>query len=470
MRLNRADLRLHGLRVQVLLWTILPLTILLIILSLTGISSHQNSMHALAAEENTRLVLALSRAISVQVDNYRLRSSGSNTEEIPIDELELEQLLHIEHPNAIPTILLINKAGDILFGKGLVPTEQDMLQWPSVRRAFAGESGVLFEPETGEGDVIAFAPVDNTDWVLIIREPWHSLTVPLLRFEQAMPFVLFVGTLVSLLTLYFGLRFVVMPLRELGLQASRIGQGEFGAAARPVGGVQEIEDLRQTMNEMAHRIQTYQEALQDYLRAVTQTQEEERARLARDLHDETVQTLIALGHKAQMVQRTLERDPVQTAERIGELRQMVAGAVEEVRRFSRALRPLYLEELGLIPALEMLAKEAGAAFRVTGSPQRLKPETELALYRIAQEALTNARRHAHAQEITTEFYGNETEIRLQIQDTGVGFEMPRNFNDLTRTGHFGLMGMHERVQLIGGKLAVVSAINKGTTVTVTLPA
>jgi signal transduction histidine kinase len=284
-----------------------------------------------------------------------------------------------------------------------------------------------------------------------------------------MPFVLFVGILVSSLTLFFGLHFVVTPLRELGLRASRIGQGDFSAAAQSVGGVQEIEDLRQTLNEMAHRIQTDQAALQDYLRAITQTQEEERARLARDLHDETVQTLIALGHKAQMIQRTLERDPVQTAERVGELRQMAAAAVEEVRRFSRALRPLYLEELGLVPGLEMLAKEAQVVFQVTGSPHRLEPETELALYRIAQEALNNARRHAHTEEITVRFYQDENQIRLEIRDTGIGFKMPANFNELTQTGHFGLMGIHERTQLIGGHLAVVSAINQGTTVTVTLP-
>jgi two-component system sensor histidine kinase UhpB len=470
MRINRADFSLHGLRVQVVLWTILPLTILLIIFSFTGISSHQNSMHALAAEENTRLVLALARAISVQVDNYRLRSSGSSTQAVPTSELELETLLNINHPNAIPTIILLNKEGMVLFSKGLAAIEQDILQWPSVKRAFAGESGVLFEPETGEGDVIAFAPVDNTDWALIIREPWHSLTVPLLRFEQAMPFVLFVGTLVSLLTLFFGLRFVVTPLRRLGLQASRIGQGDFDAAAKSVGGVQEIEDLRATLNQMAHRLEQYQAALQDYLRAITETQEEERARLARELHDETVQTLIALGHKAQMVQRTLERDPPQAVERVSELRQMVTSAIEEVRRLSRALRPSYLEELGLIPALEMLAREAGATFHVTGTPKRLKPEHELALYRIAQEALSNVRRHAKSSQIHVDFQVTDAEVKLRVQDNGLGFEVPASLNDLTRTGHFGLIGMRERAQLIGGQLDVVSAVNQGTTVTVTLPA
>lgn len=468
MRLSWASISLHGLRVQVLLWTILPLTILLIVLSLTGISSHQNSMHVLAAEEHTRLVLALSRAISVQVENARLQSS-TIPRQVGVNSLELDQLLSLDHPNVVMTIALVDENGKLLYQKGSVLPEDDILNWPGVTQALSGKSGVVFEPETGEGDVIAFAPVANAGWALVIREPWHALTAPLIRFEQAMPFVLFTAILVSFLTLFFGLRYVVRPLRQLGLQASRIGQGDFRAAEKPVGGVQEIEDLRLTLNQMAHRLQQYQAALQDYLRAITETQEEERARLARELHDETVQTLIALGHKAQMVQRTLERDPPQAVERVSELRQMVTAALEEVRRLSRALRPSYLEELGLIPALETLAREAGATFHVTGTPHRLKPEHELALYRIAQEALSNIRRHARASHIRVDFQFNEAEVKLRIQDNGLGFEVPSSLNDLTRTGHFGLMGMHERAQLIGGQLALVSAPNAGTTITVTVP-
>jgi two-component system sensor histidine kinase UhpB len=256
----------------------------------------------------------------------------------------LDRLLEIEHPNTVIAIALVDQQGKVLFGKGPLPPEEEIPNWPGMSQALAGESGVLFWPETGEGDVIAYAPVAGTDWALVIREPWHSLTVPLIRFEQAMPLILLTAILVSFLTLFFGLRFVVRPLRELGLQASRIGQGEFGAAAKPVGGVKEIEDLRDTLNRTAHRLEQSQAALHDYLQAMTRTQEEERARVARELHDETVQTLIALGHKAQTVQRTLERDPAQTAERVAELRQMVAQVIEEARRFSR-LRPLYLEEV-----------------------------------------------------------------------------------------------------------------------------
>lgn len=162
-----------------------------------------------------------------------------------------------------------------------------------------------------------------------------------------MPFILLIATVISFLTLFLGLRSVVQPLRELSVRANQIAQGNSNVVLQPVDGVKEIDDLRLTLNDIAVRVQSYQGTLQDYTRAVTQAQKKERARFARELHDETVQTLIALGHKAQMVQRTLTRDPEQAGMRIGELRQMIQQAIEEVHRLSRALHPQYLEELGL---------------------------------------------------------------------------------------------------------------------------
>lgn len=459
---------LHGLRAQVLLWTVLPLTILLIVFSLSGVTSHQQSMQALAAEEHSRLVLALSELISVHVDNFALRNQIS-PEQVPVDALALERILSVNHPNAMSTVALLDHDGQILFGTGELPAASGIRDWTGVNDALAGESGVQFTSDTAHSDVVAFARVPNTGWSLIIREPWHSLTDPLIRFEQVTPFILLIATLISFLTWFFGVRSVVQPLRELRERANQIGQGNFNAAAQPVGGVKEIEDLRVTLHDMAGRVQSYQTALQDYARAVTQAQEEERARLARELHDETVQTLIALGHKAQMVQRALARDPEQVGPRVSELRQLIQGAIEEIRRFSRALHPHYLEELGLVTALETLAREADADFQVKGTPQTMKPEQELTFYRIAQEALNNALRHAEANRIAVEVLFEPFTATLRVCDTGRGFELPSYFNDLTRTGHFGLIGMRERAQLVDGKLNIVSKPSEGTTVTLIVP-
>ncbi len=458
---------LHGLHAQVLLWTVLPLTILLIIFAFSGVNSHQSSMQALAVDENTRLVSALSRLITAQVETYALRN------EIPVDQvqasdLDLNSILAVEHPHSSGTVALLDQDGTVLFSRGVPPIE-DIRSWTGASEVLAGESGALFTSDTLHGDVVAYTPVSNTGWSLVIREAWHSLTDPLIRFEQVTPFILFTATATSLLTLFFGLRYVVRPLRELGLQANKIGQGEFQAVAKSVGGVKEIEDLQITLNDMARQLQSYQAALHDYLKAVTQAQEEERARLGRELHDETVQTLIALGHKTQMVQRNFERSSPQTGQHITELRQMVAQAIDEVRRFSRALHPHYLEELGLVTALETLAHEVGADFSVSGSPCSLKADQQLAVYRIAQEALNNARRHAGAKTIHVGFEFERHQVTLRVRDDGMGFVPPPQLNDLTRSGHFGLMGMRERSQLVEGRLKVISSAGEGTTIEFMIP-
>ncbi len=556
MKSWQTPVSLRGLRVQILLWTILPFIILLIALSLTGIRSHQNSMRLLVVQRNDSLVRALAGEVAIQLDRYTVGLSvlaGSGrldprdpeatslaladaervlpeatllvidatgrvvvgpdrvpawVEEVtkqlpeaptgqvlvttagdgrvvvwriplasgrgwlvagvPVEALGLSRLLNTEHLSEQGLLALVDGEGRVLYAQGPGPLEAEAEKWPGVMQALTGQSGVFFVMTPQGEQVVAYAPVSSVGWALIIREPWESLAAPLLRFDRVMPFVLLVATVISLLTLFFGLRYVVRPLQRLGMQADRIGQGDFSAAREPVGGVREIEELRQTLDRMAQQVQRYQVALQGYLGAMTRAQEEERARLARELHDETIQSLIALGQRVQMVQRTLSRDPTRAAERLAELRGMISDAVEEVRRFSRALRPLYLEELGLVPALEMLANEAQASFRVRGAPRRLTTDQELALYRIAQEALSNALRHAQARHISMELAFDEEAVTLRVWDDGKGFEVPDRFADLARKGHFGLMGMHERAQLVGGRLTVISAPGRGAMVEVSL--
>jgi signal transduction histidine kinase len=454
---------LHGLQVQVLLWIMLPLTILLMMFAFSGVNSHQNSMRELAVHEHSRLIDTLSRLLAAQVEIY------ATTHQIPLEQvnpsdLDLDTVLAVEHPHADGTVALIDQDGTVLFSRGTPPPSNDLFHWAGVPEVLSGQSGALFTSPSMDSDVVVYAPVPNTSWSLIIREGWHSLTDPLIRFEQSMPFILFTATATSILALFFGLRYVVRPLQDLRVQAKKIGQGQFEVIPKMGNGVQEIQDLGATLHDMARQLQDSQAALHDYLREMTETQEEERARLGRELHDETVQTLIALSHKAQMVERNFKRSSPQTNEYIVELRQMVDEAIDEVRRFSRALHPHYLDELGLVTALETLAQEVGAQFSITGSPSPLKAEKELAFYRIAQEALNNARHHAQAKHIRVEVEFQHDQANLQVWDDGVGFTLPPQLRDLTRAGHFGLMGMRERSQLVDGQFHVTSSLGKGTTI------
>jgi len=463
MNTARLITRFYGLRAQVLLWTVLPLTIFLIIFSLTGVQGHQEAMKSLASQENSRLVLALAQIIALELENQSLRD-GIPVNEVSINALKLDQWLSIEHAEAESGVILLDEDAEVLFQWGDFVPVGSPRDWLGVREALTGHHAVIFTSDTLYGEIVAYAPIPNRSWALVIRESWHMLTAPLIRYEQVLPFILFFALLTSSLILFFGLRYVVQPLRELGLRATLIGQGQFDAAKTSIKGVREIEELRGSLNTMANQVQNHQAALHDYVGAVNHAQEEERARLARELHDETVQSLIALGHKAQMVQRALVREPEQVSVRIEEMRKMIAQSIEEIRRFSQALHPHYLEELGLLAALETLIRNVKAELIVKGAPPRMKPEHELAFYRIAQEALNNAVRHAGLTTIRLEFISEGNRSTLRVCDNGIGFDIPAHFTDLTRTGHFGLIGMRERATLVGGELVIVSAPGKGTQV------
>jgi len=368
----------------------------------------------------------------------------------------------------VGNVLVLDEKGRVLAMSG---TRLRDVSTPAQNEAVTrSESGVTFLPTPSGELVIAHARVPNTEWHVIIREPWEALAAPLLHFDRVMPFVLLAATVISLLALFFGLRYVVAPLQRLREQAERIGEGDFRAAQAAVGGVQEIEDLRDTLDRMAQQVAQYQAALEIYLKMLTRIQEEERSRLARELHDGTVQTLIALDQRLQMLQRELSRDPPQAARRLSALRRMVGEAIEDVRRFSRALRPLYLEELGLAPALEMLAREAGASFQLLGRATRLSDEVELALFRIAQEALSNAQRHAQAKHVAVVLAFEDGRVRLVVQDDGRGFDPPERAADLVHHGHLGLMSMQERAEIVGGRLEIRSHPGRGTRIEVIVPA
>ena len=141
---------------------------------------------------------------------------------------------------------------------------------------------------------------------------------------------------------------------------------------------------------------------------------------------------------------------------------------------TRALRPIYLEDLGLVTALEMLVRETSQnnivsiGFEKIGDEQRLSHEVELAFYRIAQEALSNVVRHSQAKQAELLISFKEKETQLEVRDNGQGFVMPKSPTDFAPNGHFGLLGIRERADLIGARLEVESALGKGTRLKVRL--
>jgi signal transduction histidine kinase len=374
------------------------------------------------------------------------------------------------------SVLVVDGGGAILFESGQHHgTGSELSNHPGLSNALAGHSGASYLEIDGEERVIAYSPVPPVGWALVIEEPWHAVANPLLQSTMLVPLVLAPLTLLALVALWFGARQIVRPLQALERKATELGRGHFEAIEEPVGGIAEIRHLQDELVHMARQVRLAQASLRGYVGAITAGQEEERRRLARELHDDTIQSLIALNQRVQMAQLTLNGRSDETATALAEVQRLTTHTIEDVRRFTRALRPIYLEDLGLAPALDMLARDTGKAlaipveFTTSGGQRRLNGEIELAFYRMAQEALSNVSRHAQASQAALRLLFQPNSVILRVEDNGRGFLVPDSPSAMAPEGHFGLLGLYERADLIGATLTIRSAPGQGTQLTVALP-
>jgi signal transduction histidine kinase len=213
------------------------------------------------------------------------------------------------------------------------------------------------------------------------------------------------------------------------------------------------------------------ENLRYYVRQITRAQEDERQRIARELHDDTAQRLIDLSRRLDAL--AYDQDPASLAQ-VEQIQDRIEVILQGVRRFSRDLRPSVLDDLGLLPAVKGLLADLEngqikTQLQVSGQEHRLSPEVELELFRIVQEALSNVRKHAQASQVVVAIVFGADRVQVSIQDNGRGFELVGNTSDLAATGRFGLVGIKERAQLLRGHFQVQSTPGEGTVVTVDVP-
>jgi signal transduction histidine kinase len=301
----------------------------------------------------------------------------------------------------------------------------------------------------------------------------ETATDPALELSLVGPLVLIPPLLFALGALWFGARQIVRPLQQLEGKAAALASGDFESIQQPVEGIAEVQHLQSALADMSRKVQAAQEGLRDYIGAITAAQEEERMRMARELHDDTIQAVIALKQRLQLAERSVGEPGARSA--LTELETLAEQTIQNLRRLTHALRPIYLEDLGLVPALQMLAREGSqaggpqVAFRQSGRERRLPRDAELALYRITQEALNNAIRHAQAAHLSLDVQYGEGDVRIRVQDNGRGFTVPATPTEFAPSGHFGLLGMRERAELVGARLDVRSQPGRGTEVSVSLP-
>ncbi len=228
--------------------------------------------------------------------------------------------------------------------------------------------------------------------------------------------------------------------------------------------VNEIDRLAVSFRRLLQRVEEEQRRSG---KLVLRAQEEERRRVARDLHDEVNQALTGVLLRLEALMHDL---PPDQRPQVAELKQLTGQAMDELLRLARQLRPTALDDHGLAPAIEAqvrsLAERTGvdARFDVNGDPNELDEETQTVVYRVAQEALSNAAQHAHPGRVEVELSASDEGVELRVSDDGSGFDPL-----VTRAGGLGLDGMAERARLAGGALDLRSTRGTGTELTLRLP-
>jgi two-component system, NarL family, sensor histidine kinase DegS len=218
-----------------------------------------------------------------------------------------------------------------------------------------------------------------------------------------------------------------------------------------------------------------QENVRAYIQQITRAQEEERKRIARDLHDDVSPDLIVLIQKLDNLTSSPRLKLSDLKENLDGLRGQAVRALEALRATAQGLRPRIIDDLGLVAALDWIAEELEkdqniqVQVEATGIDRELSPETQIVLFRIAQEALNNIRKHARASRVTIKVKGEAGHITMTVTDNGQGFKVPERFEDMVSAGRLGLMGMYERSRLLNGSLQIKSTPGKGTELTVQLP-
>ena len=284
------------------------------------------------------------------------------------------------------------------------------------------------------------------------------------RLQVAEAAVLAVGVVLMITVNVLLLRRVFGPLEQLTSMMRRIDPHAPGRRLKLERADAEVADLSHAFNAMLDRLEDERHSSG---RRALAAQENERMRLARELHDEVGQTLTGVVLQLEGLKRAA---PPPTRHAIEELQEAARAGVEDVREIVRGLRPQALDELGLRSALVSLASQvsdrSGIRVRSRLAPQlpALPPELDLAIYRVAQEGLTNVARHAQARNVTLELDARNGSVTLRVRDDG------RGISDGEAAGRsMGLGGMHERALLVGGDLRVRRRDDGGTEVRLDVP-
>jgi signal transduction histidine kinase len=391
---------------------------------------------------------------------------------------------------------------------------QTLATFIAEKKTTTGRCHDCHEPTTTKPkrtEVMAFAPLPSVPWGVVVRESEDEALAPARTLRRQ--FLLFgAGVLVvGILLAWATSQSLSRPLRALTASAQKIASGNLSERVQPQG-EDEVGRLAQALDIMRLRLQESLERLQNWsheleqrvqertqrleaaleqnarlvaelqrkeavrselLRRVIAAQEEERKRIARELHDDTSQALTVLAMSLERAAAGIEA-PKDRA-KLEEMKGLALGMLDDVHKLIFDLRPSLLDDLGLAAAARWYAESrlVSLGIRVSletvGEERRLPPEVEAALFRAIQEALTNVARHAGAENVAISLEFTPDRVLVEVEDDGRGFDVGAVRLEADEGRGLGLLGMQERVSLLGGDIDIRSEPGSGTTIHIEVP-
>ncbi|MDH4163744.1 MAG: HAMP domain-containing protein [Nitrospirota bacterium] len=416
-----------------------------------------------------------------------------------LTSLVLEKRTNIELVDNMGIVIASNHPSSILSGidhnkflSKLIDSKQSTVA-ACHRCHLADASGYQRRTE----DILIFSPLDLAPWGVAIRVPRDQVYAPSTSLQRGFV-VLAVIALATSFILALGMsKSIVKPVQQLIRATERIARGDLSVPVK-IESADEIRTLAEQFDDMRTKLDASLKSIQQYnmeleqrvrdrtrqleekqrvntslLRKLITSQEDERKRIARELHDDSLQTLSALLMNIEMCR--LHPDLI-TPEKVSVMKQTVTVVINEMTKVIQNLRPTVLDDLGfeagIVWLIDRNLREKGLHCHVNMQElveDRIPPEIQLTLFRIFQEATTNIGRHAGAEHVQIHIKNDDHSFFMSIEDDGKGFETESVFEN-TMTGRgLGIMGMKERATQVNGTLKVCSKQGGGTTVLCTVP-